>query len=148
MTTIEWPRTPGSKGERIYEANYALLTISIFGRRFFYNQLHNRVACFEMTIDGRLWFRDDYTDRRIYVAHRGRWRHFSHGGTLRRLVDGLARYIRTGEQISPRHFGPWPDHYCDGDLWGYGRGPMESLRQALKPRKCIAWEQAEIGGAA
>lgn len=128
-----------SKAERIADANYLLLTISMFGRRFFYSHRHNRVARFEMTIDGKLWFRDDYTDKRIYVAYRGRWRHFSHGGTMRRLIDDLANYIRTGERIRAGHFGPWPEYICDGDLWGYGKETMETLRTAMWPRDCVAW---------
>ncbi len=128
-----------TKSERLQDANYLILQVSIFGRRFFYSATHNRVAKFELTIDGKLWFRDDDTDKRIYVAYRGRWKHFSHGGTLRGLVEGLANYIRTGERIGAGHFGPWPQWVCEGDLWGYGKETMEMLRNALRPRDCVAW---------
>lgn len=127
------------KNERLADANYLILQISMTGRRFFFSQTHNRVAKFELTMDGKLWFRDDYTDERIYVAYKGRWRHFSHGGTMRRLVEDLGEWIRTGKQIGPGHFGPWPDYICgDGDLWGYGLDTMLALRNAIRPRKCVA----------
>ncbi|MBZ9852841.1 hypothetical protein LB566_03465 [Mesorhizobium sp. CA13] len=134
-----------TKTQRIADANYLILTISIYGRRFFYSPCFNRVARFETTIDGKLWFRDEYTDKRIYVAYRGRWRHFSNGGTLQRIVEDLARYIRTGERVPAGHFGPWPQYICDGDLWGYGEETMTTLRRALLPRDCVAWpvEKAE-----
>ena len=128
-----------TKAERIADANYLLLQISMVGRRFFYNARHNRVARFEQTIDGKLWFRDDYTDKRVYVAYKGRWRHFSHGGTLQGLVDALAGYIRTGQPINSSCFGPWPEYLCEGDLWGYGKDVMETLRRSMRPRKCVAW---------
>lgn len=131
-----------SKRERIEDANYLILQVSIFGRRFFYNDRHNRVARFDLTIDGKLWFRDDYTGRRVYVAYRGRWKHFSHGGTMRALVEALANYIRTGQRISPRYFGPWPEIVCDGDLWGYGTETMAMLRNALRPRDCVDWPES------
>lgn len=128
-----------NKAERIADVNYLILQISMFGRRFFYSKRFNRVAKFEVTMDGRLWFRDDYTDKRIYVAYKGHWRGFSHGGTLRRLVDDMAKYIGTGELIPAGHFGPWPDYIGgDGDLWGYGLDTMLMLRNAIKPRKCVA----------
>ena len=127
------------KAERLADANYLILQVSMFGRRFFYNARHNRVARFEITIDGKLWFRDDYTDKRVYVAYKGRWRNFSHGGTCRRLVEDLAKYIRTGERIPAGHFGPWPEYLCDGDLWGYGKETMARLRNAMSPRDCVSW---------
>jgi hypothetical protein len=130
--------TPKTKAERIADANYLILQISMFGRRFFYNDRYDRVARFEITIDGKLWFRDDYTDERVYVAYRGHWRNFSHGGTLRRLVEALAKYIRSGERISASHFGPWPEWCCDGDPWGYGKETMAKLRSAVRPSDCVA----------
>jgi len=126
---------------RIDEANRLLEHISRFGRRFFHDRASGRVARFETDADGRLRFRDDYTDHPVYVAYGGRWRHFSHGGTLRGLVEGLANYIRTGKPIPSGHFGPWPDHYCRGDLWGYGKQEMEKLRLAARGCACVAWTQ-------
>lgn len=131
--------TAKTKAERLADANYLILQISMFGRRFFYYERGNRVARFEYSIDGKLWLRDEYTDKRVYVAYRGNWRNFSNGGTLRRLIEALALYIRTGERIPAGHLGPWPDHYCDGDLWGYGKEEMARLRGAAWSRDCVAW---------
>lgn len=134
------------KAERIKDANYLILQISMFGRRFFYNAKHNRVARFEVTLDGKLWLRDDYTDRRVYVAYKGRWRYFSHGGTMRRLVEDLAHWIRTGEPICyEAHFGPWPHYLCEGDLWGYGHEVMVTFRKSILPRKCVTPPKSFIG---
>lgn len=127
-----------TKAERIADANYLILQVSMFGRRFFHSERHNRVARFEVTVDGKLWFRDDYTDKRVYVAYRGRWSNFSHGGTLRQLVEALSKYIRSGERISASHFGPWPEWCCEGDKWGYGKETMAMLRNAMRPRACVA----------
>lgn len=132
------PATLLSKHQRLDEANAVIRAMAGVGRRFFYNERHDRVARFELTLDGRLWFRDDYADKRIYVAYRGRWREFSHGGTMRRLVDALAEYIRSGKRIAAGHFGPWPAWVSDGDLWGYGDEAMASLRAALAENDCIA----------
>jgi hypothetical protein len=113
-----------TKAERMAHANDILLSVSRHGRRFFYCPRADRVARFEMDAHGCLRFRDEYTDRVIRLVKGGKWRGFNNGGTLRRLVEDLAEYIRTGEKIR-NHFGPWPEWICDGDLWGYG----ESIKQ-------------------
>jgi hypothetical protein len=66
------------------------------------------------------------------------WRGFSEGGTLRSLVEQLRDYIRTGKQVHPQSFGPWPQWYCDGDLWGYG-DDMQQVRD-----KAISLEISEM----
>lgn len=127
-----------TRQQRIDDANYFLFQVSLFGRRFFYSERHNRVARFEQTIDGKLWFRDDHTGKLCYTAYKYRWKNFSHGGTMRRLVDDLVLWIRLGVPIPAGHLGPWPDHLCEGDLWGYGYEAMRDLRNSVYPRKCIA----------
>ncbi|GGF56402.1 hypothetical protein GCM10007301_15060 [Azorhizobium oxalatiphilum] len=126
-----------TRQQRMAHANALLESISRHGRRFFYYDRRQRVASFEIDLAGRLWFRDDYTWKRVYVAYSGWWRHFSHGGTMRRLVDDLATYIRTGERIWRGHFGPWPMHFCDGDLWSYGTDAMEALRSEIAASPCL-----------
>lgn len=128
-----------SKHKRLEDANYLIWQISLFGRRFFFYEPENRIAQFELDFGGRVWFRDEYTNKRVYVAYNGRWRNFSNGGTLQALIYELGRYIRTGKQITPRFLGPWADRYCGGDLWGYGVETMAMLRNITKPRNCIAW---------
>jgi len=123
---------------RLSHANELVAAVSRHGRRFFYYEKGNRVALFEIDLAGRLWWRDEYTDARVYVAYRQRWRKFSNGGTLRSLVEALARYIREGTPIHSGHFGPWPEWYCDGDLWGYGKEAMAALRAEIAGAPCIA----------
>lgn len=125
------PQLSTTKAERLRHANELISAISRHGRRFFYNHENNRTAHFRIKLDGRLYFRDDYTDTLIYTAYRGRWRYFSHGGNMRRLVDDLATYIRTGERIWRGHFGPWPGWRAGGDLWFYGPADMAALRQEI-----------------
>lgn len=120
-----------TKRQRLAEANRVIAAIARHGRRFFHDQRHDRVSRFEIDLAGRLWLRDKYTWQRVYVAYRYQWRHFSDGGTLRGIIEALADYIRTGTPIAGGHFGPWPQWYCDGDLWGYGADAMVALRAEL-----------------
>lgn len=108
-----------TKDDRLEHANAILLSMSRHGRRFFYSKDHDRVARFELDDQGRVRIRDEYTGRAVLLVKDGRWRGFNNGGTLRRLVEDLANYIRTGKTIR-NHFGPWPEWICGGDLWGYG----------------------------
>jgi hypothetical protein len=120
-----------SKQERLHIANKIIELVSGVGRKFFFH--HGRISRFELDARGRVWLIDGYTQKRIYVMYRsGSWRGFSEGGTLRSLICNLADFIAKGERIR-NHFGPWPETLCDGDLWGYGKDQMESLRQQLMP---------------
>lgn len=74
-----------------------------------------------------MWFLDDYTRKRIYTHYKGRWRGFTHGGTIKQLIESLRDYITRGELLPAGIFGPWPDWYCGGDLWGYDSA-METVR--------------------
>lgn len=118
-----------ARAERLENANAVLLAISRHGRRFFEHK--GRVSQFEMDIRNHVWLRDKWTGKRVHLTKRGRWRHFSDGGTLRALCQALLEYIRTGEPIGPSWFGPWPQWICDGDLWGYGHEAMTALRAEL-----------------
>lgn len=126
-----------TKQQRLETANQIIKIISEHGRHFFstnsYPPHHTeipRISHFVFAGNGRLWFVDKYTQRRIYTSYRrGRWRGFSDGGTLRSLVENLADYITKADPIR-RHFGPWPDYLCGGDLWGYGPD-MDIVRQRI-----------------
>lgn len=118
-----------NKAERIKNANEIVMAISRHGRRFFYSSKHNRTARFELDQQGRLRFRDEWSDKPVLIVKSGRWRGFNNGGTLRSIVEDLARYIRTGNKIR-NHFGPWPDWICGGDMWGYGDS-MKSVRSEI-----------------
>lgn len=120
------PKDLTAKMARVEQANQLIKAIAECGRRFFFHS--DQVSRFEVDTRGRIWFIDGYRDARIYTHYQGRWRGFSEGGTPRRLVTHLRDFIRTGEP-QKLGLGPWPDWFCDGDLWGYGEG-MEHVRQA------------------
>ena len=120
----------GTKPERLAIANEIIRIISSHGRRFFHHE--GRISQFSLDDRGKLWLTDKYTKKRIYVAYKYRWRGFSNGGTLRCLIENLRDFIQRGDAIR-RHFGPWPDHLCDGDLWGYGFEAAETMRIELAP---------------
>lgn len=48
---------------------------------------------------------------------------------MKRFVEYLADYIRTGKPITNQYvLGPWDEWMCNGDLWGYG-DDMEKVRE-------------------
>lgn len=116
------------KAERIDKANRFIAAVAGCGRRFFHHD--GRVSYFKADDRGRIWFVDKYTQRPIYTHYTGRWRGFTEGGTLKRLVEKLRDFIRTGNK-QRLDLGPWPDWICGGDLWGYG-AYMSAVRQAAR----------------
>lgn len=108
-----------TKHDRVQNVNQLIKVIGDGGRNFFKHK--DRYASMEIDCRGKIWWVDDYTEKRIYTHYEfGRWRGFSHGGTLRDLVRALRNYVTKGEPVPTFHFGPWPEHFCNGDLWGYG----------------------------
>lgn len=114
-----------SKSHRCEQANKLIKIIAAFGRNFFKGA--HGVAQFQLDKRGRVWFLDDYAQKLIYTHYRGRWRHFTHGGTLKRLIEHLRDYIAKGTAVPAGILGPWPKWCCGGDLWGYGKD-MQSIR--------------------
>jgi len=115
------------KQQRIETANKMLDAIASTGRKFF---RHNGEVCrLELGKRDRIFFVDSYSRGRIYTHYKGRWKDFTHGGTLKGLVEQLRDYVATGKLLKLRTFGKWPQWVCDGDLWGYGED-MESVREA------------------
>lgn len=125
------------RAKRLSDANAVIREVGMRGRRFFYSDKHDRFSRFEIDRGGRLRFFDHYSGKSIAVIKHCRWRGFTGGGTLRALVERLARYIREGMPIPSRHFGPWPDYVCDGDLWGYGLDQMAELRSSLRNNAAV-----------
>lgn len=123
------------KMARCQQANTVLQIISDHGRRFFHYK--ERVAEFEVDERGHIWFIDEYSQKRIWTHYPHRWKNFSGGGTLLSLCKALRDFIQTGEPIRAGWFGPWPQHYCDGDLWGYGPD-MEIVRERVKTTGAVA----------
>lgn len=115
------------KQERAEQVNQVIRTIADCGRRFFYTKSKDNYAYMEVDHRGRIWFVDDYNQKRIYTHYSGRWYWFSHGGTLQQLIKSFRDYIGKGEQLHPNTFGPWPEWVCEGDLWGYG-ADMQQVR--------------------
>lgn len=113
------------KKRRMKYANMVIGQIADCGRKFFYHR--GNVSHFELDRRSRLWFVDGYEDYKICMVKGWGNRGFSEGGTLKALVDDLVNYIRTGEKLSEGRFGPWPEWYCNGDLWGYGED-MQKVR--------------------
>lgn len=121
-----WDRV--EKGWRIEAVNKLIMEIGSCGRRFFYNRDFG-YAWMSIDIHGKIWFTDDYNCKCIYTHYSGRWKHFTHGGTMRTLVEQFRDYIQTGKKVFIGYFGPWPEWYCDGDLWGYGAENMKAIRE-------------------
>ena len=115
--------------ERLEHANTLIKLIASRGRRFFYNKDADRTAEMWIDLNGRIWFMDDYTGKPIYTLYRGRWRGFSHGGTLRDLVIRLHDYIAYGHLLSIEIICPTRYNPEDGNIWGYPKEEAELLRQ-------------------
>ena len=115
--------------ERLEHANTLIKLIASRGRRFFYNKTNDRTAEMWIDLNGSIWFMDDYTGKPIYTQYRGRWRGFSHGGTLRDLVVRLHDYIAYGHLLSLEIICPTRNNPEDGNIWGYPKEEAELLRQ-------------------
>lgn len=118
------------KAERLAAANQLLAVISKHGRRFFYNKEFDRVAHLKLSPRGRVLFVDDYTGVEIYThktTFTNKWRHFSHGGTLRSLIESLRDYIIHGTPLHRGYIAP-SRSWTDGDIWGYGPEAAAAVR--------------------
>jgi len=131
-----------TKEERLAHANELICIIARHGRRFFFTtRFHSerfsgvwespagRVAMLVLR-NGRVYHFDEYTGKTIYThwtPFGNRWRGFSHGGTLRCLVEKMRDYVMKGEQIHIDFIAPT---MIDGksDLWGYGREAAYNVR--------------------
>jgi hypothetical protein len=131
------------KLERLVHANAVIAAMSRHGRRFFYSKTNDTTAALSLDKSGRVRLTDEYTQKTFLIVKNGRWRHFSNGGTLRSLIEALAGYVRTGQQVNPLRFGPFPDYLCDGDLWGYGDEAMEAVRADIADNPAVAPRVAE-----
>lgn len=110
--------------ERLQHANQLIKVISSHGRRFFWNELAQRVARMEMDARGKLWWLDDYRGKRICIEKMGgyehSWRGFSHGGTLKELAQMMRNYVKTGRRISIGHIA--------ASYWGYDGDAVDACR--------------------
>ncbi|VVQ17331.1 hypothetical protein PS914_05997 [Pseudomonas fluorescens] len=118
------------KRQRAEQVNQAIRIIADHGRRFFYSQAEDRYASMEVDRRGKVWLIDDYTGKRVFTHETvwgGRWRGFSHGGTLRSLVEAFRDYICTGDQLNPGYLGP--ERFDDSNIWGYDEAGMNTVRE-------------------
>ncbi|UVM48597.1 hypothetical protein LOY38_19710 [Pseudomonas sp. B21-015] len=119
------------KMRRAEHVNQAIRIIGDHGRRFFFSQASGRYASMVVDQRGKIWFVDDYSGKRIFThetAWGGRWRGFSHGGTLRRMVEEFRDYIRTGDPLSPFYLGP-ERSFDESNIWGYDAEGMRAVRE-------------------
>lgn len=134
------------KQERLQHANDLIQVIAAYGRRFFFHGGVNvydphtkttvfvpasRYARLELRT-GHVWFIDDYSEKAVYVQKTGfgnSWKGFSHGGTLRSLVEDMRDYITSGTKISRWKIAT-EQISGDSDIWGYGKEESEAVREA------------------
>lgn len=119
------------KQQRCEQVNAVIKIIGSHGRRFFYNARFDRYAQIELDHCGRAWFVDDYTGERVYTHRTGfgnEWRGFSHGGTLRDLVERFRDYITKGTQLPPGILGLERINPNNGNIWGYEPEALQRVR--------------------
>lgn len=111
------------KMHRLDAANILIREIASHGRCFFYSEQFDRIGQFELSVRVRIRFRDEYTNALIdtYSHHQGAWREFSHGGSLRSLIEYLRDYIRIGQKL--------PLHIIAPKHWGYDEQSAKRVQQ-------------------
>lgn len=122
------------KHQRAEHVNQVIKIIADHGRRFFYSQTVDRYAIMEVDQRGMVWYIDNYTGKRIFTHETvwgGKWRGFSHGGTLKDLIKKFRDYIRTGEPLHPGYLGP--ERFNDSNVWGYEEDAMKAVRELAGP---------------
>lgn len=131
------------QNERVEHANELIRLIASCGREFF--RKGETVAHLEIDKHGKVWFVDDYSRCRIYTHYRYDWRGFSHGGTMRRLIERLRDYITKGEKLTSFIIAPRCSNKDGSNIWGYEPSAAETLRQAAwqLPMFSQAKEQGE-----
>lgn len=116
--------------ERCMHANEVIRLIATHGRKFFSHD--DRVAELQLDGRGRVWFLDAYSGVRIYTHYSRRWKGFSHGGTMRGVIECLRNYIKQGEPLPLDIICP-ARQSMDRNIWGY---PVEDAHQ-LRAACCV-----------
>lgn len=122
-----------AKQQRLAHANELIKIIATHGRGFFFSLSTGRTAELFIGPRGRVWFVDEYTGKIIYThktTWTNKWRGFSHGGTLRSLVEMMRDYIVTGRPIPAFYLGPERNKLTNGNIWGYEPAAMQAVRDA------------------
>lgn len=115
-----------TKNERVNHANELIKLISTYGRKFFKDG--DYTASLEIDKNGKIWFLDSYTRRRIYTHYSGDWRGFSSGGTLRNLIIMMRDYIRSGRTLPLYYIAPLRNRDDGSNIWGYEQSEANKLR--------------------
>ena len=123
--------------DRVAHANALIKVISDHGRRFFWNDPDKRVAKLELDQRGKVWWVDDYRGTRVCIEKMGgdehSWRGFSHGGTLKQLVQMMRDYIKTGKQLPIWYICPGRLTPGNANIWGYdGEAAAATIEAARK----------------
>ena len=113
------------KQARIVHANQLIQAIASHGRKFFRSS-KGEVAEFELDAHGKVWYRDDYSRAMIPLGVHCRWKGFTHGGTLRDLVERMWCYIESGVTIDRVCIGF--DRADGSNIWGYKVEDMQACR--------------------
>lgn len=124
--------TDTTKQQRVEHANLLIRIIASHGRRFFYSDVTKRTGILFLNEHGRVYFLDEYTGKAIYThktTWANKWRGFSHGGTLRALVEAMRDYIVKGDRLHPYYLGPERRNITDGNIWGYEPEEMDAVRR-------------------
>lgn len=151
-----------TKQARLQHANDLIRVIASHGRQFFFHAGVNvydpktktttwesaeRYARLELH-NGRVYFVDDYTQKAVYTHKTGitnRWRGFSHGGTLRALVEDMRDYVIHGTKIQRWKIVIQSMNHDDltGNIWGYGLEAGNDVRKAAYVLPIIEDESTE-----
>lgn len=113
--------------ERIDHANELIRLIATYGRKFFEHK--GFVSTLELGKNGRVFFVDYYTQRRIDTHKSGDWRGFTSGGTLRGLVEQMRDYVKKGNPIPLDYIGLYRGNGTN--IWGYEEDEIRKLRAAV-----------------
>lgn len=142
---------------RLEEANALIKLIASHGRHFFwyrgqrvYNEKDqsltwrpaDRTARFELR-KGRLYYIDEYTEKAIYLQRTGiesNWDGFSHGGTLRGLVESMRDYILNGTRVPGWQIVIQQQGREDleKNIWGYDAAAAQFVRDAAYKMPMVA----------
>jgi hypothetical protein len=147
--TMKTADNKAAKLQRLDDVNKVIKAISSHGRRFFHYGGSNvyddatKTATF-IPADrtgylalrrGRVYLIDEYSEKAVYTHETknvpNRWRGFTHGGTLRRLVEEFRDYILTGQPLHPGYIG-LEREWQDGDIWGYGKEAIAAVNADIK----------------
>lgn len=119
-----------NKHQRCEQVNQVIKIIGDHGRRFFFSESKQRYARLEVDRRGKVWLIDDYTGMWVFThptTWGGRWKGFSHGGTLKALAERFRDYICEGKQMPIGWLGP--ERFDDSNIWGYDEVSMRTVRE-------------------